>query len=77
MSIAKADEWNDHSDSSHLSQSKYNPMDHTMDIEFQNGWVYRHYGVPPLEYERFLDAPSQGEYHAQNIKSNYVVKRIK
>ena len=76
MSIAKSNEWNDHSDSSHLSQSKYNPMDHTMDVEFQNGSVYRYHGVPPLEYERFLNAPSQGDYHAQNIKSNYAVKKL-
>jgi KTSC domain len=72
----KTDEWNDHY-SSHLTRSKHNQMDHTMDVEFQNGSVYRYHGVPPQEYQRFLDAPSQGRYHSDFIKSNYVVKRIK
>ena len=72
----KTDEWNEH-DSSHLERSKYNWMEHTMDVEFQNGSVYRYHGVPPQEYQAFLNAPSQGEHHADHIKSNYVVKKIK
>ena len=76
MSTAKSSEWNEH-DSSHLSRSKYNLMDHTMDVEFENGSVYRYHGVPPREYEAFRSASSQGKHHAANIKSNYVTKRIK
>ena len=75
MSIAKSSEWNEH-DSRHLSRSKYNSMDHTMDVEFENGSVYRYHGVPPREYEAFRSASSQGDYHAQNIKSNYAVKKL-
>jgi hypothetical protein len=51
-------------------------MDHTMDVEFENGSVYRYHGVPPREYEAFRSASSQGDYHAQNIKSNYAVKKL-
>jgi KTSC domain len=76
MSIAQGSEWTKH-DSDHIDQTRYNDMEHTMDIQFQNGSIYRHFGVPPLEYKRFLASPSQGMYHADNIKNNYAVKRIK
>lgn len=76
MPIKQQNEWVDH-DSDHLSRSQYNPMEHALDIEFQNGSVYRYHGVPPIEHERFLNAPSQGRYHADFIKMNYACKRIK
>jgi KTSC domain len=77
MSIAKSSEWTEHDGSSHIERSKYNPMEHALDIQFANGSIYRYHGVPPIEYKRFLASPSQGYYHADNIKSNYAVKRIK
>jgi hypothetical protein len=77
MSIAKSREWVEHDGSSHLERSKYNPMEHALDIQFANGSIYRYHGVPPREYQAFLDADSQGEHHAANIKSNYVTKKIK
>jgi KTSC domain len=76
MSIAKGSEWNEH-DSSHLTRSRYNAMDHTMDVEFENGSVYRYHGVQPITYTRFLASPSQGMFHADQIKNNYATKRIK
>jgi len=76
MSIAKDNEWNEH-DSGHIARTKYNPMEHAMDVEFHNGSVYRYHGVPPLEYKQFLAAASQGQHHADFIKQNYSCKRIK
>jgi len=68
--------WVNH-DSSHIQRTKYNAMNHTMDTEYANGSVYRSFGVPPIMYTRFLASPSQGMFHADNIKNNYTVKRIK
>lgn len=73
----KTDGWTQHDDSDHLGQSQYNAMNHTLDIEFKNGAVHRYHGVPPRENEAFLSAPSQGVYFHQNIRNNYVSKRIK
>lgn len=73
----KTDGWEDHDSSSHLARSKYDTTSRSLDIEFQNGTVYRHFGVPPEEHQKFLTAPSQGEYHAENLKQNYHVERIK
>ena len=77
MSLSDAGVWNDHDGSSHIIRSKYDSMSHAMDVQFENGSVYRYHGVPPIEYTRFLCSPSQGCYHSDNIKSNYAVKRIK
>jgi hypothetical protein len=76
MGIDSESPWDNH-ESSHIKRTRYNPMDHTMDTQYANGSVYRSFGVPPLEYKRFLASPSQGMYHADNIKNNYTVKRIK
>jgi KTSC domain len=74
--MSNRDGWNHH-DSSHIEKSKYNPMEYSLDIQFQNGAVYRYHGVTPQENTQMLNAPSVGEYHAENIKNNKMCVRIK
>jgi hypothetical protein len=69
------DGWTKH-DSSHITHSKYDAMNGTLDIKFHNGSVYRHYGVPPSEHQAFMNAPSQGIYHSNFIKNSYPVEQI-
>lgn len=70
------DGWIEH-DSSHLSKSKYNAFDRTLDIQFQNGGVYRYHGVPPGEHQAFLSAPSQGQYLHMYIKDYYHAEQLR
>ena len=76
MSIAKDNDWTEH-DSDHIARTKYNPMEHAMDVEFHKGSVYRYHGVHPEDHKDFLDAPSQGEHFHQFIKENHVCTQIK
>ena len=47
-----------------------------MYIVFQSGWMYVYFEVPPTVYDDFMDAPSKGKYHHQNIKWKYDYTRL-
>lgn len=68
--------WEEH-DSSHIVRSRYNSMDRALDVEFQNGSIYRYHGVPPGEHQAFTSAHSQGEYHSRFIKDYYHCEQVK
>jgi hypothetical protein len=70
------DHWNEH-DSSHVARSRYNAMDRTLDLEFQNGSVYRYHGVDSATNKNFQEARSQGQYLHQHIKGVYHAEQIK
>lgn len=63
--------------SAHMDGAKYNAMDRTLQIRFQNGYVYQAHGVSQEDYRAFMDAPSQGEHYHSVIKQNYHVERVK
>ena len=57
--------------SSNLKSVGYDRAHRILEIEFQNGRVYRYRGVPPEEYEALLKAPSLGRYFIANIRDEY------
>ncbi len=57
--------------SSNLKSVGYDRANRVLEIEFQNGRVYRYRGVPPEEYEELLKAPSLGRYFIATIRDEY------
>jgi len=47
-----------------------------MYIVFNSGWMYVYFDVPAHVYDAFMDAPSKGKYHHQNIKWKYDYQRL-
>ena len=43
----------------------------TLTVEFHNGRVYDHPGVPEFVFHEFMDAPSKGAYYSRNIRGRY------
>lgn len=46
-------------------------QDGVLEVEFNNGRVYRYSGVPEGVVRRMLSAPSVGEYFAKHIREEY------
>lgn len=57
--------------SSNLKSVGYDRDRRVLEIEFQNGRVYRYHDVPPEEYEELMKAPSLGRYFIANIRDGY------
>ena len=57
--------------SSNISAIGYDLDSKVLEVEFTNGAVYSYSGVPPDEYEGFMNADSKGKYLHANIKSRY------
>ncbi len=57
--------------SSNLKSVGYDRAQRLLEIEFQNGRVYRYHGVPPEEYEALMQADSKGRYFIGNIRDAY------
>lgn len=64
-------------DSGHIAGAKHDAFNRETTIKFQNGSEYRVHGMSPQEYQKFLDAPSQGEHFHREIKENFSVERVK
>jgi hypothetical protein len=43
----------------------------TLTVEFNNGRIYDHPGVPYSVYEQLMLASSKGAYYNQNIRGRY------
>jgi hypothetical protein len=43
----------------------------TLTVEFHNGRIYDHPGVPYLVYEGLMQASSKGAYYNRNIRARY------
>ncbi|ARK94267.1 KTSC domain-containing protein [Burkholderia pseudomallei] len=57
--------------SSNISSIGYDADNQVLEVEFVNGSVYSYSGVPPGEYEGFMNADSKGKYLHANIKNRY------
>jgi hypothetical protein len=62
--------------SSELRAAGYDPDEHLLEIEFNNGGVYHYFGVPLDEYSGLMAAPSKGQYFNQRIRNKYDCVRI-
>jgi len=62
--------------SSELRAVGYDSDDNVLEIEFNNGGVYRYFGVPIHVYSSLMTVPSKGRYFNQQIRSNYYCLRL-
>jgi hypothetical protein len=54
----------------------YDPATQTQIIHFKSGDIYQMKGVPPEVHQQFVEHPSMGSFHADNIKGRYETTRI-
>ncbi len=62
--------------SSELRTVGYDCDNKILEIEFNNGGVYRYFGLPLNEYSGLMTAPSKGRYFNQRIRKKYECVRI-
>lgn len=57
--------------SSSIRSVGYDPGERVLDVQFEQGDVYRYFGVPPRVYEKLIHADSIGAYVNRGIKRDY------
>lgn len=63
-------------ESKSVSSVGYDPERFELEVEFQNGRVYRYEQVPIAAYRLLLQAPSIGEYINKVIKPRFTAKAL-
>jgi hypothetical protein len=48
-----------------------------MDLTFDDGSVYRYFGVPAPVYQALVDATSKGRYFAAEIRTKFPFDRLR
>lgn len=61
--------------SSNVSEIGYDEANQIVYIRFSNGSLYNYKGVPRLEFDGLLNAPSIGSYLHRNYKNVYPYER--
>lgn len=64
-------EWLPTPESSNIARFSYDEANQVLKIEFKNGSIYDYFEVPENVYEGMRNAPSKGQYLAQQIKGIY------
>mgnify|MGYP000698831626 CR=1 FL=1 len=62
--------------SSNLASLGYDPNERILEIEFNDGSVYRYYAVPKSVYEGLMNASSHGKYFHSNVKGDFEYEEI-
>lgn len=62
--------------SSNIAEIGYNATDQIVYVRFLNNSLYIYKGVPQMEYDGLLNAPSLGSYLHRNFKGVYPYERI-
>jgi hypothetical protein len=63
--------------SSGLASIGYSKRRRVLEIEFNNGAVYRYVDVPPSVYRNLAAAESKTRYYVRNIRRNYGFVRVR
>lgn len=63
-------------ESSNISRFGYEETSHILRVEFKNGSLYDYYDIPGFIFDGLINAPSRGQYLAQNIKGTYRYARV-
>ena len=63
-------------DSSAVRSVGYDVEQRALEVEFENGGVYRYADVPPEEVVALLEADSIGRYMNTHIKARYPAERV-
>ena len=56
-------------DSTALTEVGYEDAEHTLEVEFRNGRLYRYFDVPKAKHTGLMEAPSHGEYFTHEIRN--------
>jgi hypothetical protein len=64
-------DWIETADSSNIVRIAYDDANRVLKVEFKNGGLYDYFDVPDSVFEGMRNAPSKGQYLAQQIKGNY------
>ena len=62
--------------STNLVSVGYDSESATLEVEFASGTVYQYFDVPEAVFQGILEAPSAGQFHAENIKGVYRYARV-
>lgn len=62
--------------SSNLASIGYDTDNEILEIEFNDGGIYRYFDVPQIEYDNLMGASSHGVYFAANIRDRYHFKKV-
>jgi hypothetical protein len=62
--------------SSNVRSIGYDPTSQTLEVEFQNSFVYQYYNVPAHVFEALIAAGSKGQFINSQIKNMYAFSRV-
>lgn len=62
--------------SSNVRSIGYDPTSATLEVEFQNSFVYQYYNVPQHVYDALMAASSKGQFFNSQIKNMYAFSRV-
>ncbi|RNI15980.1 KTSC domain-containing protein [Methanohalophilus sp. RSK] len=65
-----------HVTSSNLKSVGYDSATNILEIEFNNGGIYRYSGVPARAYDELMSSSSHGKYFHKNIRDKYSTKKV-
>ena len=63
--------------SSNIRSIGYGAQDEVLEVEFVSGGIYQYFGVPQQLYERFMAAPSKGQFFSAYIRDKFRTKKIR
>jgi hypothetical protein len=64
-------EWQSTPESSNLARIGFDEETSVLKVEFKNGSLYDYFDVPQNIFEAMRNAPSKGQYLAQEIKGRF------
>jgi len=64
-------DWIESPESSNIARFAYDEGSCVLKVEFKNGGIYDYFDVPQHVFEGMRNAPSKGQYLAQQIKGAY------
>jgi hypothetical protein len=64
-------EWIETPESSNIIRFGYDSQSLIMTVEFNSGGTYNYFDVPETVFEQMRNAPSKGQFLAQQIKGVY------
>jgi hypothetical protein len=64
-------------DSRNLASVGYDGQSLVLEVEFQNGHVYRYAGVPRDVYDGLMTAASKGAYFNQTVRERFVGEEVR
>jgi hypothetical protein len=62
--------------STNVASVGYDGDSQVLEVEFNSGWVYQYFDVPPYEYEALRTSGSVGGYLNEHIKGHYRYTRL-